>query len=318
VKNDRERLCLIVNPHSAGGATRGRLDDLRRAAAASFAEWEVRETNGPRHATAIARQAATEGFGVIAAVGGDGTASETVNGLFEGDRPLNPNVVFSVVPAGTGSDLVRTLAVPRDLDEAFRVLAHGDTRTSDAIHVTSTLESGESTSQVGINQAGFGVSAEVVRRSNRSSKQWGGTATFLKATLGAVANYRPAPVRVKWAARGEERSWEGPVLLGFTANGRYAGGGMHIGRGASMQDGLLKLILVPEMSLQRILVALPRLYSGHLEAVRGVVVAEAETIEASLIDRGDVPVDVDGEQPGSLPVAVRVLKGTLKIRGQWA
>lgn len=318
MKNDRERLCLIVNPHSAGGATRKRLDDLRRAAARSFAEWEVRETNGPKHATAIARQAVTEGFGVIAAVGGDGTASETVNGLFDGDRPLNPDVVFSVIPAGTGSDLVRTLCVPRDTDEAFRVLAHGETRTSDAIHVTSTLESGGSVSQVGINQAGFGVSAEVVRRSNRSSKKWGGTATFLGATLGAVANFRPAPVRVKWAAHGEEHTWEGRVLLGFTANGQYAGGGMWIGRGASMHDGLLKLILVPEMSLPRILVAMPRLYSGRLERVRGAVVAEADTIEAALVDGGDVPVDVDGEQPGSLPVSVRVLKGTLKIRGQWA
>ncbi|MBW1877353.1 MAG: diacylglycerol kinase family lipid kinase [Deltaproteobacteria bacterium] len=318
-RNETERLCLIVNPLSGGGATERRLEKLRRAADRWFAEWTLRITEGPGHATELAAEAVSEGFQVVAAVGGDGTASETVNGLFEEDRIRDADVVFTAIPAGTGSDLVRTLDVPRDFGAALRVAAEGETRASDVAHVVYTPPGTDETEgRICVNVAGFGLSGDVVLRANQSSKRFGGTATFLSASIRSLAAYRPARARVTWVGEDEtEQTWEGELMNAFVANGAYCGGGMWVGRGGSMQDGLLDLVLIPRLPLHRALVNFPRLYMGTTERTPGVMHHRIVSLEAEA--EGDAPVllDVDGEQPGALPIRVRVLKSVLKIRGQW-
>src|SRR5690606_41058681 len=107
--------------------------------------------------------------------------------------------VFGVIPAGTGSDLVRTLKMPNDLDAAVAVLATGATHSSDVldVHVTPH-DGGDPIRRMCINVAGFGINGDVVRRANASSKRLGGTLTFLGASLGAMASYRPPDVEVTW------------------------------------------------------------------------------------------------------------------------
>ncbi len=319
-RNDQERLCLVVNPHSAGGGTGRRLDALRRAADRWFTAWEIRETQGPGHATAVAAEAVAHGFDVIASVGGDGTASETVNGLFEHGVARRPGVVFGAVPAGTGSDLVRTLGMPRELDAALAALATGSTRASDVLDVHVTPHGGGALlRRACINVLGFGINGEVVQRANRSAKRLGGTLTFLGASLGAMASYAPPQVDLKWTdAEGDDRAWSGPVMAAFVANGQYCGGGMWVGRGGTMQDGHADLIVVPRLPMLSQLAGLPNLYTGRVDRVSGVIKATAITLEASAPDPGRVLVDVDGEQPGTLPVKVRMLPGMLNVRGLWA
>jgi len=318
-RNETEQLCLIVNPRSGAGATGQRLDELRREADRWFAQWVLRTTEGPGHATQLAAEAVSEGFGVVVAVGGDGTASETVNGLFEEDHIRDPDVVFTTIPAGTGSDLVRTLRVPKDFEAALRIAATGETRPSDVAHVVYTPPGTDETEgRICVNVAGFGLSGEVVLRANQSSKRFGGTATFLGASMRSLAAYRPAHARVIWTGEdGADHTWEGSLLTAFVANGAYCGGGMWVGRGGSMQDGLLDLVLVPRLPLHKALVNFPRLYMGTTERTAGVMRERIVSLEAE--SEGVVPVllDVDGEQPGGLPIRIRVLPGVLKIRGRW-
>lgn len=319
IRNETERLCLVVNPHSAGGATGGRLEALRRAAEERFAEWEIRETQGPGHATAIAAEAVADGFDLVVAVGGDGTASETVNGLFEGSTPRNPEVVFSVIPAGTGSDLVRTLGMPRRLEEAMDDVAASETRPCDVLEVLVKPHGGEEPMhRLCINVTSFGISGDIVHQVNQGSKRFGGTATFLGATLRALASYRPEAVRLSWVdAEGDEGSWEGDLVTAFVANGQYCGGGMWIGRGGSMDDGAADLVLVPRLPLFRQATGLPKLYTGKADQVPGVIRERVVSLEAEAQPDAMVRVDVDGEHPGTLPLKVRVLPSMLKIRGTW-
>jgi len=318
-RNDHERLCLVVNPMSAGGRTGRRLDALRRAADDTFAQWEIRETQGPGHATAIAAEAVEHGFQLVASVGGDGTHSETVNGLFDGSVPRDPEVVFGAVPAGTGSDLVRTVGMPNDLDAALRVLAGGETRSSDVLEARLASQAGgEPLHRLCVNVLSFGMSGEVVRLANRGSKRLGGTVTFLGATLRALASYTPRRARLRWTdAEGDDDEWSGTLVTAFVTNGEYCGGGMRVGRGGSMQDGAVDLVIVPRLPMARQIAGLPRLYSGRVEAIPGVLRRRIVSLEAEGIDVAPVPVEVDGEQPGSLPLHVRVLPGTLRIRGAW-
>ncbi len=125
-RNTDERICLIVNPGAAAGRARTQLDDIRRAVDRAFVQWDVRVTEGPGHAEELAAAALGQPFDLVAAVGGDGTCHEVVNGFFDGDVPRTKTCAFAVIPMGTGSDLVRTLGTPACA--RCRVVGGGDGR----------------------------------------------------------------------------------------------------------------------------------------------------------------------------------------------
>src|SRR5690606_36884906 len=134
--------------------------------------------------------------------GGDGTVNETVNGLFDGETPRNPEVVFTVVPAGTGSDLKRTLRIPKDTAEAMAVAAHGETRSSDVAALRFERADGSPGARICVNVAGIGLNGQVVDRANRSSKRLGGKVTFLAATVQTLATYSPSEIQLRWTDEG--------------------------------------------------------------------------------------------------------------------
>lgn len=317
--NDTERLCLIANPHSAAGATGRKLDQVRRAAERWFSDWELRTTDGPGHAIELAAAAVAEGFDLVAAVGGDGTANEVANGLFDGESVRDPDTVFTVIRAGTGSDLVKTLGMPRDIDEGMRIAAHGTTRASDVAWLSLTdADTGDPITRIGVNVAGFGLQGEIVHRVNQGSKRLGGTVTFLGATISGMLRYTPTPVTVQWRdAGGEEGDWRGTLMSCFVANGRYCGGGMQVSTDGSMQDGALDLMLIPDLPMLRMVSGLPRLYDGTGGRIDGVIAERVREVEAVPHGSEPVRVDIDGEQPGVLPLRIRTLAGVLPVRGAW-
>ncbi len=308
------RTCLVVNPRSAGGATASRVAGLERAAREELGQVEVRLTEGPGHATELTSRALAEGFGRVIAVGGDGTANEVVNGFFAGDRPLAPAASFALVHAGTGGDLVKTLRVPRDPREAFRKIARHEPLPTDVLHHTLRGHDGGVVERLGINVTGFGINGAVVETANRSRKRLGGRVTFAAASVRAFARYVPAPVRITWTGpAGESGSWERELLAGFVANGQYCGGGMWVGKGGSMHDGVADLLLVPRLPLHRAISGSPRLFSGTLENVKEVSRNRACAVSAFADPARRVLIDIDGEQPGLLPMDVRVLPKVLLV-----
>ncbi len=81
------RALLIVNPH-ATSTTRGRRDVIVRALA-SAVDLEVVQTRYRGDATRLAATAASDKFGLVMTLGGDGTVNEVVNGLLGGAPELD-------------------------------------------------------------------------------------------------------------------------------------------------------------------------------------------------------------------------------------
>ncbi len=309
---------FIVNPHSAGGATGRRIPEVRRRAEACFADFDLRVTARAGQASELAAEAAGDGFELVVAVGGDGTANEVINGLLVDGSPRSPGCAFACLPAGTGSDFVRTVGMPRDLGEAMRVLARGDRRPTDAYRADFRGPDGTPRVRYGINIVDAGMGGEVAMRVNSGSKQLGGTLNYLLGTLSALAAYRSPSAVVRWVdPGGNEQSWEGKLMSFIAANGLYFGGGMHVGRGGSIQDGLLELSILPPLSPYTIVRNFHRLYSGELGRVEGVVRAQARSVEVT--PSGDAPlrVDLDGEQPGVAPLRVQILERVLLVCARW-
>ncbi len=315
-RNRSEKICLIVNPRAGAGRAGRQMSLLERAVDRAFERWEIRKTEGPRHAEELAATASGQGFDLIAAVGGDGTCNEVVNGLMDGDRARSWSTAFTVIPFGTGSDLIKTLEIPTSLSAALWMAATGITLPSDVARARVTGERG-TVERKFINVAGFGANGEVVLLANEMDKRWGGGLTFLRATLQASMRYRPARLALEWDGPEGAGSWEGNVTSTFVANGAYCGGGMWVGRGGTMQDGLLDISVIPESPLLKQIVSTPALYRGHPERFPGGWKVRARRLSARPVEGARVHIDLDGEMPGVLPAEFEILPRALNIRGGW-
>jgi diacylglycerol kinase (ATP) len=239
----------------------------------------------------------------VVAVGGDGTVNEVANGLagIEG-------VDLAVIARGTGWDFVRTYGIPRRLEEAVAVALDGTVRTIDLGRARYRGWDGTDSGSYFANIASAGMSGAIAKRANETSKVLGGRASYLWATLAVFSRWRNDEVQV--TVDGERRS--GRMHDVVVANGRYFGGGMMICPEAEPDDGLFDVLLIGDLSKRDLLLTLPKTYRGsHLphpkaELLRGAVV-EVETAEP-------LPVELDGEQPGTTPARFEVVPRALRLR----
>ena len=240
---------------------------------------------------------------MLVAVGGDGTVNEVVNGMAGAD-----GVELAIVPRGTGVDFVRTFGIPTRLEAAVEVALRGATREIDLGRGAYHAWSGERGEQLFANIASAGMSGAIAKRTNETTKSFGGKASYLWATLAVFARWRPAELRV--SVDGERR--EGRMQDVIVANGRSFGGGMLICPDASPDDGLFDVLLLGEITKGELVRTMPKIYRGtHLphpkaELLRGRIV-ELEAAEP-------IPVELDGEQPWTTPARFEIVPLALRLR----
>lgn len=309
------RTLFVVNPRSAGGRTARvwpRMEDL---AARHLPDFRSAVTEGPDHATELARNALREGVEMVVSVGGDGTNNEVVNGFFEDtggvSRPVREGAVFATVPRGTGGDFARGMGIPKDPAKAFARLAGRATAPLDAGRIDFVHPDGRPGVRHFVNIAGFGANGDVVARVNRSGKKLGGFLTFLGATVASLASYRNARVAMRFDDGEEE---EAVVNVLFVANSRYCGGGMLAGPDAKTDDGLLDLTLIGDMTKAEALASGRLLYNGRIYSHPKVRHHRVKKVSARPLGPDAVLVEADGEQPGILPATWTVLPGALRLK----
>ena len=300
-----------MNPASGGGRTGRHFDRIARAVRASHGDFHAVFTTRRGEATDIARDAARGGERMVVAVGGDGTASEVVDGLAGAGRVVEPEVLFGCIPHGTGGDLRRSLGWPGLPEEAARALAVGVTVTCDLGFVTYTAHDGSTQQRHFVNVSSFGVSGCVVRELQRGGRLFGGKLAYTLASAKALFGYRDQPVR--WRADGGE--WvEDRITAMAICNGRFFGAGMMVAPAARMDDGLLDLTVWKGLGFGDFITKQRMLYDGTHVKLPNTRCLRIRTVEAEPLEGAEVLLDVDGEQPGRLPARWIVVPDALRVR----
>lgn len=302
--------CFIVNPHSAGGRTRETWPHIARQVTAALGDVSVRFTGGRGDATHQAKAAIQEGYELIIAIGGDGTNNEIINGFFDSDgQPYNPDATFAFYPSGSGGDLRRSIPTARTVPQLLKLIQQGEDRFFDLGKVTFLNHKNEEATRFFLNVASLGLSAMVNQRMDRSAKRWGGTATFFAASIRSILSYTNPRITLQWDEEPETTETRYLVAVG---NGRYFGGGMKIAPDASMNDGLLDLVVMGDYGKTELVFKGTNIYFGaHLNDPRASVY-RVQKVRAS--SEEDVFLDVDGESPGRLPATFEVLPQRIRIR----
>ena len=292
-----------MNPASAGGSTGSRWPEIARRAAEVGLEGDALFSDAPGHLRELAHRAAAGGARLLVAVGGDGTVNEVVNGLVTADMDAE----LAVVPRGTGVDFVRTFDIPTKLEDAFATILGGRTQTIDLARATYRAWSGETESRYFANVASAGMSGAIAKRVNESKSRLA-KASYFFATFSVFARWEAGELRVSV----DDEIRGGRMRDVVVANCAYFGAGMKICPDAEPDDGLLDALLIGDVTKADLALTLPKIYRGtHLphpkaELLRGTTV----TIDSEV----PLPIQLDGEQPGTTPVRFEVVPRALRLR----
>jgi YegS/Rv2252/BmrU family lipid kinase len=301
---------LIVNPRSAGGRTGRHFDAIARAVRGAIGDFDAAFTGAPGDGARLAREGCAAGAELVIAVGGDGTASEVVDGIAVG-APAERGVDFGFIPRGTGGDLCKTLDVGTDLASSARVLASGGVATCDLGRIAYVGHDGKPAVRHFANVAGFGISGLVDEKVNTGLRLPSGRLSFMVAAARALVGWRDQPVR--W--RADDGPWETDRITSLSVcNGRYFGGGMLVAPDARLDDGLFDVVVWTGLGIGDFVVKKRMLYDGTHVRLPSTRVLRARVVEAEPLEGARVLLDVDGEQPGTLPARIELLSGALRVR----
>jgi YegS/Rv2252/BmrU family lipid kinase len=301
---------VVVNPASAGGRTRRRWPGIRRDLRDGGIAVATHLTTAPGDAITVTRQAVGAGFRRIVAVGGDGTLNEVVNGCFQATpTPLADGLTVGLIASGTGSDFRRTLGLSTRPARIAELLAAGTTRVIDV----GRVEFSDGVVRHFVNIADCGIGGEIVAAVNgRGLKAGGllGSMVFSLASLATLVGYRNREVILEVDGQATHRRVQQVVV----ANGRYFGGGMQIAPLAHLDDGLLDVIVVGDLSRLAAVGALPRLYRGRHLSLTAVEMQRGRRITIQSADKGEpLRFDLEGEQLGGTPATITVVPAALRF-----
>ena len=252
----RHTFFAIVNP-AAGG---GRSAKLAGPALAGLREKglkiDVVASTGPGHAVELAREAYEQGYRRFIAVGGDGTAHEILNGVYERARGKD-RIALGFLPLGTGNSFLRDFTKD-GAGASLEALIEGRTRSVDLIRLTHSKGAVYS-----FNLLSLGFTADVGSLTNRYFKPFG----YLGYLLGVFVRVVQLRRRAFRLRCDEDKDWdESRCLFLSFSNSKFTGGAMLIAPHADPTDGLIEFVRWGPIGRIGLLRMLPKLYDGtHIE-----------------------------------------------------
>ena len=279
---------VIANPAAGGGAGRKALTGVEKWLSRYGVDYESVLTSYPGHAVEIAREAVlNERVDVVAAVGGDGTCNEVINGVMQAKAGGDHHAAVGVIGAGRGNDFGDALGLPREMDAACRVLAQNRRRRIDLGRVV--VDDQQPGRYFG-NCVGIGFDAIGTIEAAKLPRL-GGFMSYLVAVLKTITLYYRAPLTT---VRYGEHELTQPSLLVSIMNGRRIGGGFLMAPGAVVDDGLLDLCIAGQMSRRRMFAMIRHFLKGTQASQREIKTGRGAVISVAAVE-GTLPAQTDGE-----------------------
>jgi YegS/Rv2252/BmrU family lipid kinase len=299
------RVKLIFNPHSDRGRSWNLASSLVPIIEAQGgASWSA--TEYPEHATELAETAAQEGFEVVAAVGGDGTVHEVVNGLMRVPDDRRP--MLAAVPIGSGNDFCNNIGIQAELDKAMERVFHGEPRTIDL----GIIRDQDGRSEYWDNTLGVGFDATVTIYSYKITRLQG-FMMYLWAVIQTIIRNHDAP-RMRIVTDCEEIDRN--VLMFVACNGPREGGGFHVAPEAVPDDGIFHYAMIEKVSRAMMFRLIPEVMNGTHGRFKPVQLGSFKTLE--LTSEAPVTIHTDGEifagfRSNVTGVKIEIVPGALKV-----
>ncbi len=291
------KVCLIINAsRKLSNLTKETISLLDKSA-----ELEVEQyfTSGPKAAIELAKTHSLTSD-IIIAIGGDGTCNEVVNGIQLSNRT---NIVFGIIPNGTGNDFQRNLGLFNPHHFVNSILNNSFKK----IDLCRVID-GQNTTYA-LNIAGAGFDGFVVHKLNRQRQYgFGGKLSYSWAIVRSFFSFKKPLVHIT----SDDQSFDKKVLMIAVCNGTTFGHGMTIHPGAKIDDGLLSVAMFCDVSFTDYVKNLAKLKKGKWIQHPEVYYLNTSQFELKVKD-GVLYREVDGELNGDGSVKFQVKPKALNL-----
>ena len=307
----RKRVLFIVNPASAGGRTLERWEEVVPKLEAANFDYDVQFTVSRGCATDFAKSA-TENMrcDTIVSVGGDGTANEIINGIMTAAADSLP--AFTIFPSGTGSDTVRTLGIPKELETFVAMLEKNASNLYDVGIADFVLDNDAQGSRYFLNACDVGIGATVantVNSLNQDNEKKSGKAKYFRSILEQVVKFKA--FSATYDANGKAGELKNTVIVAI-CNGMFFGGGVKISPISRMNDGKLELIATENVSKPGLMGLVSKVYTGSHVGHPKVRFVQDDQFTVRM--KKPQLLETDGEVQGSVKeVTFKIITKKLRI-----
>jgi diacylglycerol kinase (ATP) len=231
------------------------------------------------------------------AIGGDGTINSLIDSLLKKglDRPI-----VGCLPSGSGSDFLRTFAIPQNIETAIEHLKGDSTYLIDtAIISTSQKE------RHFVNVLNFGFLADTVEMSEKLPKIF----RRFRYPISFWLKLLPAK-SVTMSIKTHNYEFNSDAFVITVCNGQFFGGGWNISPKSSLQDGLL--------NIQIFKVTKKKAMKLFFLAKKGLHLTEPDVLlkrsgEIQLLSCQSIEIDGDYFDKGPAEIIVKKASIQLKI-----
>lgn len=285
------KLLVIVNP-LAGKKVLRNLPKIKRWLSKSPHKFSFSIPKSQEEMRLEITKAPFRGINGILLCGGDGTVHEALPAIAETNLP------FGLIPCGRGNDFARNIGLSMNLrkhcifpiDPTFHKF---DLPTINTIPFVSI--------------ACIGLDAEVNKLAQDGDGYFGGKLGYIVCVLKALKKFRPFEVEITI----DGQFWRDRVMMVTIANGPYYGGGMKIAPDAIMDDGVLNICIVKEMSKWELLREFPKVFKGTHIFNPHFIMKTGQKVKIQSDEHREI--FADGEYVGYLPADCSIGNQTIQI-----
>jgi len=291
---------VFVNRAAGGNRTRKHLPQIQGLFKSLCLNAEFVMTQSATELESSARAAIADRHRLLLVMGGDGTFQALVNAAFGAD------VLMGVIPSGGGNDFAAALGLPNNPMKAAEAILRGSTRVVDLVKVRTA----DGRTRLYAGGGGVGLDAEAAHYASGSYRHLPGRFRYIGSALRALAGYTSLGVRIDFPGS-VLAPHEGKALLAAALNTPTYGAGLRLAPEAAMDDGLLEIVVIEDLSWTDVLGLLPRLIgSGELRTSR-VKRWRAQSVRLAT-DRPSV-FHGDGEILGPTPLEIVVVGKAVRV-----
>lgn len=218
---------FIINPISGSGKHNLTASYLLAQFPKDLYKIEIDYTKQKKHAIELTKAAVTQNPDYVVACGGDGTINEVASCL------VGTNIILGIIPVGSGNGLASNLNIPRDFAKAISIIKKGD---------TTSIDVGKINQYYFFSNTGIGIDALIIKKYEHSGNRT--LSSYIKAALSSSFEYKAQQAIINI---GEKTIKTDPFML-FISNSNEMGYNMSLTPKASLSDGILDMVIIPELS----------------------------------------------------------------------
>ncbi len=263
---------------------------------------EILYTEFAGHGIALSQEYCNRDLTAIVAVGGDGTINECVNGVMQSGK----SIPLGIVAMGTGNDFVKSLQLVGKWDEIKRALIDSTHVMVDLGKASFVNREGHLDQRYFINVLDIGIGGEVVQRIANSNRRLGPFLTYQKSILATLLSLKRP--NVQW--QNDVNYRDEKTLMLAIANAKWFGSGLGIAPVADVQDGILEVIHLGDITVWDYFKQLPHLRKGKFLKHPEIRYEKARHVR---VFTPNMPIDCDGEFIGFTPLMVQMIPHSIRI-----